>query len=396
LFTDTKKTLSDADKALAQRIGRVETDYRKADVATNTRIDETTKTLSDANKALVERTDHIESAFKKADAGLKGSVDSLTRVVSNNHKVLTERAGRLEASYQKADNDIKGSIRELSLTVASADESLSKRIADLSVEFSTEKTKTNALITDTTKSFTDADKALSEHVKRVESAYKSADTKVNAKIDSVSKTLTSANQSLAKKTSSLEAKAGELSAKTESQSKAIAKLDKQGSAAFQAIWEQKAQAGDIKAGIGLIAGSDGKSQVAVSASQFYVFDPNSKQPVTPVFAIDKGKVVLPKAMIEKATIQILNSQKIVADVVKAGISLSSPKIKSAVIEGGQAGFGSGGPYGGYHTRISKDGTIETSRLFMRSNQGPSRLEVNGERLKVFDSNQLVVVLGDLE
>ncbi|OOE43439.1 phage tail tip fiber protein [Salinivibrio kushneri] len=177
---------------------------------------------------------------------------------------------------------------------------------------------------------------------------------------------------------------------------AIATINEEGSQAYRDMWSYKAQIGDITAGIGILADSEGRSQVAVSASQFFVFDPNNGQAIAPAFAIDEGNVVIPKAMIERATIQILNAQTIVADEVKAGISLTSPKLKTSVIEGGQAGFGVGGPYGGYHTRISMDGSIETSRLFMRSNQSSSRLEINGDKLQAFNGNQLAVVLGKLE
>ena len=96
------------------------------------------------------------------------------------------------------------------------------------------------------------------------------------------------------------------------------------------MWTAKVQAGDIKAGIGIVAKNDGTSQVMVSASQFFVFNPNSPSTTAPLFAIDNGQVVIAEAIIRKATIQILNAEKITADYVKAGVSISSP-----LINGGQ-------------------------------------------------------------
>ncbi|MCD9504515.1 DUF1983 domain-containing protein [Photobacterium phosphoreum] len=151
-------------------------------------------------------------------------------------------------------------------------------------------------------------------------------------------------------------------ADVKSNSSAINTINKDGSTAHKAMWSTKAQAGDIKAGIGILAKSDGTSQVAVSASQFFVFDPNKAGAIQPLFAIDKGKVVIPTALIESATIQILNAQIITADKVKAGISITSPKIEGAEFLGGWAKFGPGGPYSGYHTYISADGTIKTNRI----------------------------------
>ncbi|WP_270792960.1 phage tail tip fiber protein [Aeromonas sp. QDB21] len=154
------------------------------------------------------------------------------------------------------------------------------------------------------------------------------------------------------------------------QSQAIADLQN----GAQAMWTAKASAGQITAGIGLIAKSDGTSQVVVSASQFFVFNPNSPSTTAPLFAIDNGQAVIAEAIIRKATIQILNAEKITADYVKAGVSISSPLINGGQIDmgnafmaGGAAGFGKGGPYGGWgwgwYTIIYADGSIYTNRLY---------------------------------
>ncbi|MFQ2209947.1 phage tail tip protein [Aeromonas caviae] len=154
------------------------------------------------------------------------------------------------------------------------------------------------------------------------------------------------------------------------QSQAIADLQN----GAQAMWTAKASAGQITAGIGLIANSDGTSQVAISASQVFVFNPNSSTPMAPLFAIDNGQAVIAEAIIRKATIQILTSEKITADYIKAGVSMSAPAISggsidmgNAFLSGGAAGFGKGGPYGGWswtwHTIIYADGSLYTDRLF---------------------------------
>lgn len=143
----------------------------------------------------------------------------------------------------------------------------------------------------------------------------------------------------------------------------IKTLNEKGTEAYQKLWAQKVQAGDITAGIGIIAKEDGTSQVAISASQFFVFDPQKADShIQPLFAIDNGNVIIPKAFIEKATIQILNAQTIIADSVKAGIEISSPQINGGYITGGWAGFGPGGSYDGYHTYITANGVIYTDNL----------------------------------
>ncbi|MFB1077627.1 phage tail tip fiber protein [Photobacterium damselae] len=154
-----------------------------------------------------------------------------------------------------------------------------------------------------------------------------------------------------------------VTAAVQENTKVIEKLNTDGSKAYQSMWNVKAQAGDIKAGIGILADSNGKSQVAVAASQFFVFDPNVEGGETkPLFAIDKGNVIIPKAYIETATIQILNAQTIVADEVKAGISIKSPVIEGGSVTGGWAGFGPGGRFNGWRTYINASGQIFTDGI----------------------------------
>ncbi|HHO0790067.1 TPA: hypothetical protein ACRTNW_001439 [Aeromonas hydrophila] len=154
------------------------------------------------------------------------------------------------------------------------------------------------------------------------------------------------------------------------QSQAIADLQN----GAQAMWTAKASAGQITAGIGLVAKSDGTSQVAISASQVFVFNPNSSTPMAPLFAIDNGQAVIAEAIIRKATIQIIQSEKITADYIKAGASITTPLINGGQIDMGNAfmahgaaGFGKGGPYGGWswtwHTIIYADGSLYTNRLY---------------------------------
>lgn len=120
----------------------------------------------------------------------------------------------------------------------------------------------------------------------------------------------------------------------------ITTIDSEGTQAFQNMWSVKSSADGITAGIGLVAGVDDEgepiSQVAVAATQFFVFDPNNPNPdgtMEALFYVDADYgVCMQKAVIEQATIQVLNAQTIVADEVTAGIEIDSPDIKGGQIE----------------------------------------------------------------
>ncbi|EJI6539690.1 DUF1983 domain-containing protein [Salmonella enterica] len=119
----------------------------------------------------------------------------------------------------------------------------------------------------------------------------------------------------------------------------IEKISEDGGKAFQAMWAQKASAAGITAGIGIVAGKDAAgnpiSQVAVAASQLFVFDPNNPGNTAYPFAVSGGKVVIQQAVIYDAVVQTLAAQRIVADEVKAGISITTPVLRSATIQNGK-------------------------------------------------------------
>ncbi|MGL5073970.1 MAG: phage tail tip fiber protein [Aeromonas salmonicida] len=216
---------------------------------------------------------------------------------------------------------------------------------------------------------TNAEEALAKKITQVTVGFKEGDTQLAGQITTETQARASADGALGKRIDTVTTKASELGAAVQQQSQAI--VDLKGGA--QAMWSAKASAGEITAGIGLIAKSDGTSQVAISASQVFVFDPNSSKPMAPLFAIDNGQVVMAEAIIRKATIQILNSEKITADYIKAGVSISAPSISggsfdmgNAFMSGGSAGFGLGGPYAGWgkgwFTIIYNDGNLYTNKL----------------------------------
>lgn len=73
------------------------------------------------------------------------------------------------------------------------------------------------------------------------------------------------------------------------------------------------------------------------------------------FAVSGGKVVIPKAMIYDAVIETLVSRKVVADA-KAGASITSPVIRSAVIQNG-------------NFQVDSQGNLNIGGLFSVTSQG---------------------------
>nr|WP_246867240.1 DUF1983 domain-containing protein [Dickeya sp. CFBP 2040] len=224
--------------------------------------------------------------------------------------------------------------------------------------------------------------------KRVTDVEASSESNASA-VRELSRSVSDRFASSAERVERVEATTRENNAAVQTNAKAITEIDKNGSAAYQSLWNTKAQAGDIKAGIGIVAGRDSSgntiSQVAVAASQFFIFDPNNPNDKTTYaipFAVSNGKVVIDELIAREAVIKILSAQTIVADSVKAGIQIVSPYIKTARIESG--GF-TVDPLGnatfGELTRISAAG-----ELSIRSSVDGRGLNISNDEIRVIDKN----------
>lgn len=451
-LSESSKALADADKALGERISTID-----VKVGENTAsITELQRVVVSNEESLSQRQDKMESevdvgAISQVEGALagderdrenrkaRGVILQQQSTLANLQESQARTVEQLTAEFDAANADIKAQITNEQLVRSTADEALSQRISVVDAEFKAADKATNSAISDEVRARSDADSALSERVTRQDAAYKDADSTISGRIDreaqarsdadgalsqvieqvtsdfkSADKQLTgqitsesearaTADGALGKRIDTVTAKAGDLDAAVQQQSEAISNLE----GGAQAMWAAKAQAGDIKAGIGIVAKSDGTSQIALSASQVFVFNPNSSTSMAPLFAIDNGQVVIAEAIIRKATIQILNSEKITADYVKAGVSISSPLINGGQIDmgnafmaGGAAGFGKGGPYGGWswtwHTIIYADGSIYTDRLYAANGTFTGTVNANNGVLNNVTINENCIIRGTLD
>lgn len=127
---------------------------------------------------------------------------------------------------------------------------------------------------------------------------------------------------------------------------------------------------------GLFAESVGLTvdNVIASADNFAIYNPAKPDVKEIIFGVtNDGKVAIRTAVIKTATIEVIQAYKITADYIRAGVSIAAPLITggaidmgNAYLQDGSAGFGKGGPYGGWgfgwNTIIYSDGSLYTNRL----------------------------------
>ncbi|WP_323957260.1 phage tail tip fiber protein [Aeromonas caviae] len=411
-ITNEQLVRATKDEALSQQISVVDAEFKVANADTNAAVAAEVRARSDADSALAEQLSTMDAEFKGAEQTLAASIDEVSRVSAEASQSLSEQLSQVKATAESAGAAAAGA-------QDSADQA-NQGVA-----------QNSAAINNEAKARADADSAMAQQIQQVSASYQQGDQQLASQITAESVARANAVQSLGSQINTVSAVAGSKNktffqasapntgmgtgdlwfdtdsnnrpyrysgtawvatddpriaanaASIQTQSQAIANLQN----GAQAMWTAKASAGQITAGIGLIAKSDGTSQVMVSASQFFVFNPNSPSTTAPLFAIDNGQAVIAEAIIRKATIQILNAEKITADYVKAGVSISSPLINggqidmgNAFMSGGAAGFGKGGPYSGWtwtwNTMIYSDGSIYTNRLYASNGKFTGTVNAN--------------------
>ena len=146
---------------------------------------------------------------------------------------------------------------------------------------------------------------------------------------------------------------------------------------YTAQWSTKTTVGALNGGFGIF--NDGTTtRFTVHANRFAIMDTSlGNTPFIP-FVVDNGKTVIADAFIRTAYIESLASGQITAakinslnlnaiNITGGTLSLGGGDNNMSFQEGGSAGFGKGGPYGGWgygwNTIIYNDGSLYTNRLY---------------------------------
>ncbi|GKW34880.1 hypothetical protein PEC730217_36600 [Pectobacterium carotovorum subsp. carotovorum] len=299
-------------------------------------IKQTDKKIGDAKSELNKAVSDAEVRAKVVTDNLSATLKGEGQARIDGDSAISKSVESLSTEYKKADQVLNASISELNKSMASADQALSERISSIDAAYKKSDQTLTANITSLDKAIVDKTQALSQQITQVESGYKNADSSLSAKVQQESESRTAADAAIGKRVDTVSANLDKNIAAVQTSAQAIAALD-----GVKSMWAVKAQAGNISAGIGIIASKDNNgntiSQVAVSANQFFIFDPNNPNDKTTYaipFAVVDGKVVIEELIAKDAVIKILAAQTIIADSVRAGIEIVSPYIKTARIESG--------------------------------------------------------------
>jgi ABC-type transporter Mla subunit MlaD len=369
-ISELTNSVASDKQAMSQEISQLRSSTTTLSDSFATQITTVMQTITSTEQSLSTLITALESNYQDADSAIIGELQTLYTTVTTELNSLTKQFSQAVSQYEAADAVLLASISELSQTFVDSESATASQIQALDSKVNTADLALSSSLSSLQQTVSDSQSTTATKITELGSRIETVEADLTANITSISETLTNANTIIAQTISQLTvgyhtvlgSQATENNARLTEVSEVIAEIDELGTAAYRAMWAMKAEAGDITAGIGILAKSDGTSQVAVSASQFFIFDPNTVNSLTPLFAVSNGAVTIPKAFIEEATIQVLNAQTITADYVKSGISIETPTLTSAVINGAELNIGSGGTYGGFHTKITAQGIIYTDYL----------------------------------
>lgn len=375
------KVLTNDHESLAKTVEVLQADFETETAAISAQIANEKTARTTAVDSLAQVVSTIDASYKSADVTTNARIATEETARASADSALSTRVDQVLATT----NNNTAEIQNEALTRASANESLSTQISTVQatansknkIHLQSPAPTTGLTVGDIWYDSDDSNKSyrwggtawvavsdvrISQNVAAIQSeatARSNADTALGSRIDTV------------------QATANNLTASAQTQSQAISTLEN----GAQAMWTAKTQVGQITAGIGVMTNSNGESQVMISASQLFMFDPNGTAPTRSIFAVSNDQVVIQKAVIEAATIETVTAMSITADYVRAGVSLTSPNLVGGTLSigsgdnalflaDGAIGIGKGGPYGGWgsgwHTIIYNDGGIHTDRLHASS------------------------------
>ncbi|HBC5395067.1 TPA: phage tail protein [Escherichia coli] len=344
-ITTTQKAFADDMSAMATKMEEIRAEINE-DIRAS--ITEETTARVDADNAIASRITKLES---KINDDISAAIVSEQEARASADEALSKEILSLQA---KIEGDISAAISEEKIARATADESLAQQITTLKSQTGKD---IKAAVAEETKARTDADSALASSITNLQ-AQTSKD--INAAITSEATVRTNADNALSGRIDTLKASVDGNTATIQEQATAIADTNKKVSTAWTLKMETSTSGGQkYVAGIALGIDTTGLSQFLVQADRFGLVNSVNGKITTP-FVIENSVAYMNGAYIKDGT--ITNAK--VGD------------LQSTNFVSGRAGW-----------RFGKNGTLEING----NSGGNGRLVINGQRIDVYDDNNVLRV-----
>ncbi|ELK9319106.1 DUF1983 domain-containing protein [Salmonella enterica] len=341
----TQKTFADDMSAMASKVEEI-----RAEIGEDIRasITEETTARVEADKAIATQITKLEAQIND-DIAAAIVTEQEARATAD--ESLSKQITILQA---KVEGDISAALAEEQIARATADESLAQQITTLKAQTGAD---IKAAVAEETKARTDADSALAGQITNLQ-AQTGKD--ISAAITSEATARAEADKALGGRIDTIKAEVDGNSATIQQQAQAIADTNKKVSTAWTLKMETSTSGGQkYVAGIALGIDSTGLSQFLVQADRFGLVNSVNGKITTP-FVVENSVAYMNGAFIKDGT--ITNAK--VGD------------LQSTNFISGRSGW-----------RFGKNGVLEING----NSGGNGRLVINGQRIDVYDDNNVLRV-----
>ncbi|WMC09499.1 hypothetical protein PU634_10265 [Oceanimonas pelagia] len=337
---NSNKTATDA-AILAEQTARADADTAMAnDISALTATVNSNKTATDA-AILAEQT-----ARADANTAMANDISALTATVTGNKAATDAAIAAEQTARADAVSAMANQISSVSASAAAAQttaDGKGRLFYQSSAPTGSNRDAKNLWIRSTdnkphrwdgTKWVGATDKVATDAAAAAAAAQGTAD-QAKADILAEQTARADADSALAQSVETVQSSLNGTQSTVQTLSQTVSTIDEQGSEAHKALWGVKASAGDVTAGIGLVAKAGGGSELALAAGKVVAFDPAKPTTKENLFVVEGGKVLMNETFIKQAYIDQLIANKVDAPYI------NTLDLNAVNISGGQINIGSG-------------------------------------------------------
>ncbi|NSM11385.1 DUF1983 domain-containing protein [Moraxella bovoculi] len=203
VIDEVKRTLTDKERSLSERISSIDTEYKQADRQANAKIGQVEQSISDKERSLSERISQLDSAYKSADRTANAKMQRLEQSLSSKEQALSERINRLDSEYKQADRQANAKIGQVERTLTQADSALSERIGQIDTAYKQADRTANAKMQQLEQTQSTNTQALFSQIRQAKAEFADKERQANARIGQVEQSISDKERALSERVSQL-------------------------------------------------------------------------------------------------------------------------------------------------------------------------------------------------
>ncbi|MGE6233468.1 phage tail tip protein J-related protein [Aeromonas media] len=391
---ETQRTQAEGDSALAEQLTQLAAKVVADDKVLDAAIKQTQQAQVAWDSALAEQLTQLQGQVVAGDKVLDAAIKQAQQAQVSGDSALAEQLTQLQAKVVADDKVLDAAIKQNQQAQVTGDSALATRMDKLQATLEGDDQTLNAAILETQRTQAAGDKVLADQVTQLQVKVTNGDTALNAAIQQTQQAQVAGDKANADAITKVQANLNNTNAAVQSGATATANLRGE----VEAGWYTKAKINGEGGGFGLSVklNADGTTLTSfvVDTDVFAVMSraagaASKRHP----FIIKNGTVFMNHAMMDTAEIG-----NVIAKYIKV-TNLDAATIVNSDFKGGNAGFGRGGPYGGWgegwHTIIYADGTIRTNKLYAAAGSFTGEVNANSGTFNNVVMRENCQILGKL-